>query len=352
MMISYDVVSFDAPLARHERETPVPVGAEVLLKVAAAGVCHSDVHVRAGGYDLGGGKRLRMGERGVALPLTLGHEIVGDVVAVGPDANPALVGQRSLVYPWLGCGTCALCASGREQMCTKPRSLGIFRPGGYSDHVLVPHPRYLIDVADMPPEQAAPLACSGLTTYSALRRFDADVLRSTPIVVIGAGGLGMMCVRLVKALGGAGAIVVDLDATRREAALAAGALAAFDPAQPDVVRDIVAAAGGTVLGAIDLVGASSTAKLGLDVLSKGGRLLLIGLAGGDLNLALPLMPLRVVSIEGCYVGSLPELRELVALVRQTRLPPFPTRCRALHEAEDALRDLEEGRFVGRFVLQP
>ena len=106
-MISQDVTTFGSPLQAIERPTPQPTGTQVLLRTLAAGVCHSDVHIWQGGYDLGHGKRLEMGSRGVALPLTMGHEIVGEVVALGPDAEGVQVGQRVLVFPWIGCGGCA-----------------------------------------------------------------------------------------------------------------------------------------------------------------------------------------------------------------------------------------------------
>ncbi|HVG52428.1 MAG TPA: alcohol dehydrogenase catalytic domain-containing protein, partial [Xanthobacteraceae bacterium] len=105
-MISFDVCQCGAPLQRMERPTPKPEGTQVLLRTLAAGICHSDLHIWDGYYEMGGGKRLQLLERGIKLPLTMGHEIVGEVVAVGPDASGAKVGDRRLVYPWIGCGTC------------------------------------------------------------------------------------------------------------------------------------------------------------------------------------------------------------------------------------------------------
>lgn len=122
-MISYRVQHFGAPLQRHDEPTPTPQGREVLLRVLAAGVCHTDLHTWQGWYDLGGGKRLTMGDRGIALPLTLGHEIAGEVVALGPQAEGVRIGQRVLAYPWLGCGACKVCRRGDEQLCPTPRFL-------------------------------------------------------------------------------------------------------------------------------------------------------------------------------------------------------------------------------------
>ena len=119
-MKSFDVCECGAPLKLMERPTPKPTGSEVLLKVLAAGVCHSDLHIWDGYYDLGGGKRLQLTDRGVKLPLTMGHENVGEVVAVGPDAKGVKVGDRRLVHPWIGCGDCAICRHGEEQLCHDP----------------------------------------------------------------------------------------------------------------------------------------------------------------------------------------------------------------------------------------
>ncbi|MEP6557308.1 MAG: alcohol dehydrogenase [Burkholderiales bacterium] len=352
-MISYQVLRFGARLARTELATPEPEGSEVLLKVLAAGVCHTDIHTWQGWYDLGGGKRLSMADRGLKLPLTLGREIVGEVVATGPQAGAELaLGQRRLVYPWMGCGACKVCRREQEQLCPTPRFLGIFRAGGYSDHVLVPHPRYLIDIGDMPPEQAASYACSGLTVYSALRKIDPAVLREERMVIFGAGGLGLMAVTLLGALDGAGAVVVEPHAGRREAALAAGAVAAIDPAAPDFAASVKAATGGSVWAALDCVGSAQTVQSCLDLLVKGGQFVQVGLFGGSIELPTPLLPLRALSYHGSYVGSLPELRALMALVRARKPPPIPITCRALHQAGEALDDLEQGRVIGRVILQP
>src|SRR5262249_41389154 len=219
-MKSFDVCQCGAPLQLREQPTPEPVGTEVLLRVIAAGVCHSDLHFWEGVYDLGGGKKLKLTDRGMSLPLTMGHETVGQVVALGPDARGVAIGDRRLAYPWIGCGTCKVCQRGDEQLCLKPRFLGVFRPGGSSDPRVVPHPRSLIAFGDIPPEQAAPLACSGVTAYGALRKLG-GLVQSEPIVIIGAGGVGLMSLCILKSLGGRGAIVVDVDEAKREAALRA-----------------------------------------------------------------------------------------------------------------------------------
>src|SRR3954454_21074768 len=228
-MKSFKVADFKAPLQEFDEATPQPSGTQVLIKVKAAGVCHSDLHIWEGGYDLGHGRKpLSLKDRGINLPLTMGHETVGEIAAFGPDVKPGdqgdlKLGDVGLVYPWIGCGKCEVCRAGDENMCAAPRSLGVFCDGGYADHMTVPHPRYLLDLEGVDPVAAAPYAWSGVTTYSALRKVESAF--GSPIVIFGAGGLGLMALSLLKAMGGKGAIVVDIDARKREAAEKAGALA-------------------------------------------------------------------------------------------------------------------------------
>lgn len=351
-MISYDLTGFGAPLARNERPTPQPQGSEVLVRVLAAGVCHSDIHIRHGYYDMGNGKRLNMGERGAALPLTMGHETAGEIVAAGPDAQGVQIGQRVVVFPWLGCGNCKVCNRGQENLCLVSKSLGVFAPGGYADHILVPHARYLIDIGDMPAEQAAPCACSGLTMYSAIGKIDPAVLKDEHVVVFGAGGLGLMAVGLLKALGNPGAIVIEPDPTKREAALKAGAAHAIDSNAADLVKQARAAAGGAVWAALDCVGTEQTVTTGLGMLTKGGQLVQVGLFGGKVEISTPMMPMRATSYAGSYVGNLGQLQALIELAKAGKLAPLPIDVRPLDQAEAALQDLEAGKVVGRVMLKP
>jgi propanol-preferring alcohol dehydrogenase len=351
-MKSYDVVDFGAPLRPSEKPTPTPKGSEVLLRTLAAGVCHSDLHIWDGWYDLGGGKRLTVKDRGLVPPLTMGHEIVGEVAAFGPDAAGVKVGDRRLVHPWIGCGDCAACRRGEEQLCLSPCFLGVQKPGGYADHVLVPHPRYLLELGALTPAQAAPFACSGITAYGALKRVGEAILKEQPILVIGAGGLGLMCLALLKALGAKGAVAADIDAKKRDAALAAGAIGVVDAGAADAVRQAQAAAGAPIGAAIDFVGASATARLGIDAIAKGGKYVIVGLFGGDITLSLPLLPMRAITVQGSYVGSLAEMRELLALVATGKVPPVPVNPRRLDQANAVLEELKAGRIVGRAVMTP
>jgi propanol-preferring alcohol dehydrogenase len=350
-MRSFQVCRCGEPMQFAETATPKPVGHEVLLNVLAAGVCHSDLHIWEGFYDLGHGNKLLLQERGVQLPLTMGHENVGEVVAVGPKARGLKIGDKRLVYPWIGCGSCAVCKCGDEQLCMAPRFLGVYRDGGYASHLLVPHPRYLVAYGKMTPEQAAPLACSGLTAYGALKKLG-PLVKSEPVVVFGAGGLGLICISILKAMKGKGVIAVDIDPVKREAAKRQGALAAIDPNAPDALAQIQAAAKGPLWAAIDFVGNTQTVRLAVDSLVKGGKLIVVGLFGGDITLSLPLIPIRAMTIQGSYTGSLKELNELIALVRKAPLPLVPTRTTALDGAQRVISDIKAGKVIGRTVLTP
>src|SRR6187401_1937312 len=350
-MRSFQVCTCGQPLQCNEIPTPQPASTEVLLKVLAAGVCHSDLHLSDGYFDLGGGKKLSILERGMKLPTTLGHENVGEVVAIGSEARGVRIGDRRLVDPWMGCGECPVCKRGDEQLCTKPSSIGVFRQGGYSTHLMVPHPRYLFDIGNIPPERAAPLACSGVTTYSALKKVG-PTLAIEPVVIIGAGGLGLMCLALHKAMGGHSAVVVDIDPVKRDAAKKAGAAKVVDGGAADASQQIIDMTNGGAWGVIDLVGSSQSARVGYDSLIKGGKYVVVGLYGGDLTVPLPPIPMRALTIQGSYVGSLPEMKELIELVRRTGIPPVPVATRPLEDVNAVMDQLRAGKVIGRVVLTP
>jgi propanol-preferring alcohol dehydrogenase len=350
-MRCYCVTHHGQPLELVQRDTPQPQGTEVLVRVQAAGLCHSDLHIWEGYYDLGGGKKLSLADRGIKLPLTLSHEICGEVIAAGPEAGDVKTGTVAVVHPWIGCGQCAACQRGEENICTRPQSLGVMRDGGFADYVIVPHPRYLVDLGGLDPVKAAPLACAGVTTYSAVKKFG-ERIHEDPVVIIGAGGLGMMAIEVLKALGAKGAVVVDVDPAKREAALKAGALAAIDARASDAVKQIAEATGGGARAVLDLVGATPTVKLALDSCARGGHVVVVGLMGGDITLSLLIIPMRPLKIEGSYVGTLPELRELVALMRAGKMQPSAVTQRPLGEVNEALEALAQGKVMGRQVLVP
>src|SRR5258706_3225991 len=241
-MRCYPVTAFGAKLPRTDRPTPTPQGTEVLVRITASGVCHSDLHLLDGKFDLGEGESLDVA-RTMKLPLTLGHEIAGEVAALGPQAakegGGVAVGARRVVFPWIGCGTCGFCARNEEQLCLRPRALGVSTDGGYADHVMVPHPRYLLEFGDLPDTYACTLACSGLTAFGALRKVAPLLGGADPLLIIGAGGVGLAGVRLAKHVTRIAPIVADVDPAKREAALAAGAAAAGDSGAPGPAKALI-----------------------------------------------------------------------------------------------------------------
>jgi D-arabinose 1-dehydrogenase-like Zn-dependent alcohol dehydrogenase len=350
-MRSFKVCQCGQPLTLVEGPTPEPVGTQVLLKVLAAGVCHSDLHIWEGYYELGGGKRMQLLDRGIKLPLTMGHENVGTVVALGPDAKGVKIGATLLANPWIGCGECAVCQRGEENLCKTPRNLGVFSDGGYSDYLVVPHPRHLFEIGKLTPAQAAPLACSGITAFSALKKFG-PAIKDHPVVVIGAGGVGLMAVSFAKAMG-AQPIAVDIDAAKRKAALEAGAVAAIDGRASDAAKQLIDATGGGVRQIVDFVGSSDTVRLGIDsLINKGGRIVIVGFFGGDITIPTPYFPMRAMTLQGSYVGSLPEMKEMLQFVQAHDVRLLPVEPRPLAQANAALADLKQNKVVGRVVLTP
>ncbi len=346
-MRSYKLTQFGAPLTEVIELPPAPKGAQVLLLVSACGVCHSDLHIADGYFDLGHGQKLDLAPA-VKLPRILGHEIAGVVEELGPDASGVKVGDRRAIYAWGGCGRCAQCQAGRENLCAKPRNLSIHADGGFSNYVLVEHPRYLVQYEPLSAPFAATLGCSGLTAYSALKKA-APVDPEHPLLIIGAGGLGLAAVSLCHALYGAGPIVADVDATKRQAALEAGASVVIDPADPNARKSLLTETGG-IFSAIDFVGAETSAAFGLSVLRKGGRMFMVGLFGGSIGVPLTTLPMRAISIVGVFTGALPEFQELMALAREGKVKPAPIEMRALETAQQSLDDLRAGRIRGRVVL--
>ena len=352
-MLSYQVHNFGKPLAQVIRETPVPQGSEVLLGVSSCGVCHSDVHLHDGYFDLGGGKRVDLG-RAILPARTLGHEIAGVVVALGPDvggAHGVKIGDRRVIFPWIGCGQCSLCAAGQEHLCAAAQAIGVNRDGGFADHVLVPHPRVLLDFAPLAPEHAGTLACSGLTAFSALKKVG-KLGANDPLLIIGAGGVGLAGIHLALEVSGVAPIVVELDKSKWDLARAAGAASVIDPSADGALKALLKATAGGVAVAVDFVGAASTFDFGVGALRKGGRLISVGLFGGATSIMPAMLSLKAISITGSYVGSLQEMQELLTMARAGRLPAIPLTQQPLSQATHALDALREGRVRGRTILIP
>ncbi len=346
-LVRQSLTAYAAPLCETVADCPQPQGSEVLVRVERCGVCHSDLHMQDGYFNLGGGRRLDI-TAGRTLPFTLGHEIAGRIEAAGPRAENAGRGRRVVVYPWIGCGACPACRRGEENFCADARYLGVAADGGFATHVLVSHPRYLLDYEPLPTALAATYMCSGLTAFAALKRI-ADRAARGPILLVGMGGVGMMGLALARVLFAQAPVVADIDAGKRAAALAAGAAAAFDPSDAGARKQVLAETGG-VHAACDFVGSDGSLAFATGVLAKGGKVVVAGLLGGTFTSPIAYFPLKGMTIEGSFVGTLAEARELMALARAGGVPPIPIAERPLAQAQSALEDLRAGRVVGRVVL--
>lgn len=342
------LVAYGQPLCETIVDCPTPRGSEVLVRIERCGVCHSDLHLQDGYFALGGDKRLDI-TKDRPLPFTPGHEIAGVIESAGDAAEGAALGRRVAVYPWIGCGTCADCLAGEENLCSgNRRHLGISADGGFATHVLIPHPRYLLDYAPLSASFAGLLMCSGLTSYSALKRLVGRAERG-PVLLIGLGGVGMMGLAIARALFRDPPLVADIDAEKRNAALAAGAAQAFDPADPQARKAILATTGG-LLAVCDFVGSEKSLQFATGVLARGGKVVVTGLLGGTFSMAAAMFAIKAMTIEGTLTGTLAEAGELVELARTGKVAPIRTHERPLSEAQAALDELRAGRVVGRTVL--
>jgi alcohol dehydrogenase, propanol-preferring len=333
----------------------------VLIKVQSAGVCHRDIHLWESGHVGLGGQFLKATDRGVKYPLTPGHEVAGYVEDLGEEASIALEGsidknEKVLVYPWIGEGLCPACRIGEENLCDKPRSLGTYAEGGYAEYVLAPSYRYLIkksvddDYRDLATDSIATLSCSALTAYGAVRMpiYDHD-----NVIIVGAGGLGLMAIQLAKAVTGARIIATDLDNDKLKLAKGNGTNDVINPKKEDAAKVVMELT--NKLGAdavIDFVNASKTVETDMQLLRRRAKLVLVGLFGGELKLNLVTIPARAYKLIGSYTGSIIDLIGLVSLAKRGVIGPAISNRFKLNRATETLTMLKEGKIPGRGVISP
>lgn len=324
---------------------PDPGPGEVLVRVGAAGVCHSDLHI------------LEAPEGAVPVPITLGHENAGWVESLGAGVTGWQRGEAAAIYGILGCGRCTACLGGRDNECRTvlPGGIGLSRDGGMAEYIVVPA-RQLLPIGDLDMVQAAPLTDAGLTPYHAIE-VARDVLRpGATAVVIGVGGLGHMAVQILAATTAVRIIAVD---QRDEALELAGQLGAQHTFRSDAdtarfVRDLVGPPPGGAEAVFDFVGADQTLALAASIVSTGGRLLLPGLAGGTLAIHPGVGSTGIpfeTQVTMPFWGTRAELAAVIALARdgriRTHVQTFP-----LDSAADAYRALRDGTLRGRAVVVP
>jgi len=336
------------PLKLTHVPEPQPRGSEVVVRVLSSGLCHTDLHLWEGRYG-----PLKIEERGVKLPLIIGHEVAGTIATIGTDAQGRThleVGDKVVVYPWIGDGVCKTCVSGNEHLCNSVKPLGILRNGGFAEYLKVPHHRYLIAIGDLSSDSAAPLTCAGITAYSALKK--TGVGPDDYLVLLGIGGVGHIAVQLAHRLYGSTIIAVDARDDALALAKRAGASHTINASQQDYVEEILKITNGAGAdAAIDFVNITSTSFNAFRTLRRGGRLVLVGLSGEYSKFILPLVAMRGITIFGSYVGNLSDLMKLISLLKRGILEPTITAL-PLEKVNEAIRSLRANEVIGRIALNP
>ena len=349
-MKSAQIIEPNKPLQINEIVLPNPNGNQVIIRVKSTGVCHSDLHLWEGGYDTGDGF-MKVTDRGVKFPVTPGHEVVGTVEQVGDSVEGVNIGDLVLVYPWIGCEQCPTCQNGDTNLCESPKSLGVFQNGGYAEYVLVPDSKFLAKINNLDPDAAASLACSGLTAFTAIKK--ALVNKPENILIVGAGGLGLMGVQIAKALTNSNIICADLDDEKLNSAKKLGATHIVNTKEPDAIKEIMSICNEKgVDSIIDFVNAPPTVKMDLSIIRKRGNIVLVGLFGGSVDLSLVSIPLKAITIQGAYTGNYNDMIELIQLAESGVINPIVSKHYTLDEANIALEDLKNRKIIGRAVINP
>lgn len=344
-MKAYQLVAWQQEPELREVDVPEPGPGEVLLRVAGAGACHSDLHVMewpAGSIP---------GE----LPFTLGHENAGHVEALGAGVEGFEQGQPVAVYgPW-GCGRCHACRQSKENYCERQAEIGAFGgglglDGGMAEYMLVPAARLLVPLEELDPVEAAPLTDAALTPYHAVKRSLHRLVPGSHVVAIGVGGLGHMGVQILKALSPTRVIAVDLDESKLELARKVGADETVRSGEEAAaqIRELTQGLGAQLV--LDFVGAQPTMELAAQVAKADGEITVVGLHGGSLPVAFGAVPFECpVAIP--YWGSAVELLEVLELAREGKIRPHVERF-PLERAHEAYERMRAGTLDGRAVIVP
>ncbi|HTA40029.1 MAG TPA: NAD(P)-dependent alcohol dehydrogenase [Candidatus Acidoferrales bacterium] len=322
---------------------PQPREGEVLLRVAGAGACHSDLLVES---------LATAGKLMWTLPFTLGHEITGWVEALGDGVSGVAPGDAVAVYCAWGCGICDNCRRGSENYCSSSgmRGPGLGLEGAMASHVIVPNARYLVPIGDLDPRDVAPLADAGITAYHAISRARDLLVPSATAVVIGAGGLGHLAIQIVKAICASRVIVIESNPAKLEGARALGAdevvLAGDDAVK--TVRELNGRRG--VDAIFDFVGVQSTMDFARKAVRPDGAITIVGLGGGTMPVRQEAIPYGV-RVMMTFYGTLADLRETIALARAGKIKAHVTRY-PLEHASDAFTAMRAGALDGRAVICP
>jgi alcohol dehydrogenase, propanol-preferring len=331
-----------------EIEKPSPGPGQVLLKVTAAGVCHSDEYVMSLSEE-------DYAAQGYPLPLTLGHEGAGIVAELGEGVQHLTVGDAVAVYgPW-GCGRCHQCAQGKENYCVnaaaegiKPPGLGA--PGSMAEYMIVDNARHLVPLGDLDPVKNVSLTDAGLTPYHAIKAALPKLGAGTFAVVIGTGGLGHVGIQILRALSGAQVIALDISDEKLELAKHVGAqhTVISDENASSAIREITGGLGANAV--FDFVGAKPTMALAAAVAASEADVTIVGIGGGTVEIGFGTIAFDA-AVRIPYWGSRSELIEVLDLAR-AGLVSVETQPYSLDDAPAAYEALAAGTVRGRAVIVP
>ena len=343
-MPAYRLVQWGTPVRLGEVPVPEPRGREVLVEVQAVGLCHSDLFVMS----------CEPGVLPYRLPLTLGHEVAGKVVATGDEADASLVGRSGVVHGVWSCGECHNCRRGQDNHCVSLEGrvgCGLGRDGGLASHVLLPDARHFVPARDVSPTALAPLADAGLTAYHAIRAHRDALVGDCAALVIGVGGLGHLAVQLLRATTPAHVLAVD---PRPEACALAERLGAHHTAL-SVEEALARLARGTgLLGAdvvLDFVGSDETIRQAMAAIVPGGRVVVVGGARGTVTVGKGLSLPLGWQVSAPFWGPRDDLVAVVELAEKGLLDPVVEVLR-FSEVPEAYRRLAAGGVTGRLVVVP
>jgi propanol-preferring alcohol dehydrogenase len=324
---------------------PEPGPGQVLLKVTAAGVCHSDIAVMSWPAEA----------LPFPLPLTLGHEGAGTVAALGDGATGVAVGDSVAVYgPW-GCGVCAKCAQGKENYCLRAKELGISAPGlgapgAIAEYLLVDDARHLVPLGKLDPVRTVPLTDAGLTPYHAIKQSLHKLVPGSTAVVIGTGGLGHVAIQLLRAMTAARVVALDISEEKLALARQVGAheTVVSDADAAAKVRELTGGLGAEAV--FDFVGATPTAATAGACVAVEGDVTIVGLGGGALPVGFGTVP-NDAAVRAPYWGSRSELIEVLDLAHAGAVDVH-VETYSLDEAPHAYERLHAGQVNGRAVILP
>ena len=305
-MKAVQLIDIGSPLRASEIPSPAVADDDVLVRIEAAGICHSDVHYRAGVSPAG------------PLPITLGHEIAGIVEEVGSQVSHLNPGDRVCLHYLVTCGNCFYCTQGHEQFCTTGRMLGKHLDGGYAEAIALPSRGVVSLPPEIPFEQGAILMCSSATSFHALRK--ARLQPGETVAVFGLGGLGMSAIQLAHAFGALDVYGVDISEPKLAAAQSYGAIPirATDQDPVDQIRRLTGGRGVDV--ALELIGLPLTMQEAVRSLAVFGRAVLAGIAETPFAVdSYRELIGREAEIIGCSDHLLQELPLLIELARRGAL---------------------------------